>query len=319
MEVITHPSGLNISLDGSSKETPLNFDIVKGNQRVLSADRYMYRGDSIYTFSSWSDGTTDLDLTLIGGNLNSIIAEYEYLEEYIKGNGDGLNAKFYENIYFNEPYSATQIHETINEQADYASMFYGGQTDSFAIHWSGSILAPISGEYTISFEFDDLLTVELNGVKFIENESKNGNNKSFTINLKAGEKYNIDVWYTEFRYLATAKMFWKHKYQERQIVPKEFLYTEQGEIVSANFLDVQYQFAFPNPTNEYFNILYLDSNPAAVNIFDLKGALVEKHENIEKEGDSQYLRVDVKDISAGIYIYQIQSSSGISSGKFMKK
>ena len=38
--------------------------------------------------------------------------------------------------------------------------------------------------------------------------------------------------------LFSAKMFWEHKYRERQVIPKEFLYAEQGEIVGTNFLDV---------------------------------------------------------------------------------
>lgn len=67
---------------------------------------------------------------------------------------------------------------------------------------------------------------------------------------------------------------------------------------------------FPNPVTDVLNI-QMDIETYEISIFDIKGSLV-------YQGTKSELKVDVRDLKKGLYMFRIHSESGIFTGKFLK-
>ena len=317
IDLKTIPTGLTIALDGSPKTTNYSFNIVNGNQRVLTAEEYTYRNDSLFKFSNWSNDSTDNNLTFLGGDFDKITAHYSYVGKYIQGEGDGLTFTFYENINFTEPSLMTRIDPVIDYQLDYGSFGWGMKNDSISVTWEGSILAPVDGEYKFTFEFDDWLDVSFdNEEKFDRNW---GGEESFTVDLNAGEQYNIQLNYQEVQWIATIKMFWEHPYQSKQIVPQEFLYSKYDPNITLDPNKIENLEIFPNPGLTQIHIYYPDSQPSEVKLFDIKGNLIQEKKLTEEEYKNTFFTMNISKLSQGMYFFQIKSKDKIHSGKFLKK
>lgn len=312
MQVKTIPSGLPIALDGNFINTNYDFDIVLGNERVLTAKSLTNRNDSLFEFKNWSNASTDNNLTFRGGEISSIIANYEYIDKYVAGDGDGLTLNLFENINFKEPSIFSRIDPNVNYQLDFNSFEPGLPTDSISVRWSGELLAPVSGEYKFSFDFDDRLAFLLDKDTIFK-QNWGGTGQSRTINLVAGEKYKIELLFVELQWTMHVKFYWEHPYQEKELVPQEFLYSD--EPVSSIKIKKDIMSIFPNPCNNMVNISPNITEAFKVYILNTNGQLVH-FQNCQE--NTSYVRINTDTFKEGLYLVQILSENYNSFGKFLK-
>lgn len=312
----TLPSSLQLNIDGAHKTTAFNFNGVKGSERVLIAPQFQNRNDSLYQFLKWSDNTNDSSKIFYLGDFVEITAEYSHIGKYINGDGTGLKAAYYNNFFFNGEPTLERIDPFIDFYPDYGSFADILPSDSMSAIWSGSILAPVTGAYTFTFEYDDYVEVNLNGKDLlISNDQINSGELSFSVNLNAGVKYNLTIKYKEDRWLSKIKMFWQHDYQKKHIVPQEFLYPDSTEIVFTNILDVKELTIFPNPSTNFIQFAVNDTNPFTINIYSNKGNLVKQ---THYPASTYYIRLDVQSLAHGSYFLRYEGKTSTYVGRFIK-
>jgi len=312
MEVKSYPAGLPIALDGNFKNTNYDFNIVLGNERVLSAKPLTNRNDSLFQFINWSDGTTENILTFRGGEISTITANYVYVDTYIAGNGDGLRMNFYENINFQGPSLLSRVDPQINYQLDFNSFEYGLKSDFISVKWSGEILAPVTGAYKFSFDFDDRLTFVLNGDTIFK-QTWGGIGNAQVVNLVAGERYKLELFFVELEWGMHVKFFWEHPYQQKQLVPQEFLYSEIP--VFTTNLNKKYINIYPNPAKYFVNINTNTSSSFEVQIYNTSGQLIYAGKYPE---NTPIVEINTDGYTDGLYFVHITSENKKVFGKFLK-
>ena len=98
----------------------------------------------------------------------------------------------------------------------------GVDADRFSVTWTGKIQAQFNETYTFSTQADDGLVLWVNGVKLIDRWLYHGVEQSATINLVAGQQYDIRIDYHDMAAVGFVKVFW-----ESASTPKELLPTTQ--------------------------------------------------------------------------------------------
>jgi hypothetical protein len=144
------------------------------------------------------------------------------------GNGNGLQAEYFDNINFTN-LKLTRTDESVNFDWKRGSPVANIGADTFSVRWTGQVLAQYDETYTFSTTTDDGVRLWVND-KLVVNafQDQAVAEKSGTIALEAGKKYNIKMEYYENGYDAVAKLSWKSRSQAKQIIPKsQFFSTAQ--------------------------------------------------------------------------------------------
>ena len=93
--------------------------------------------------------------------------------------------------------------------------------DRFVIQWSGRLLPPASGEFTLSAEADDSLELRIDGKTILT--AKEGKRASATVNLEEGKAVKIEMTYRENWGQAYARLFWTPPEGTRSLIPSSAL------------------------------------------------------------------------------------------------
>ena len=70
------PSGLTLTIDGISRQTPFVVDDLKGFQRTISAPNQS-SGGTAYNFASWSDGGSQSHVVVVPTVDQSLVATFQ--------------------------------------------------------------------------------------------------------------------------------------------------------------------------------------------------------------------------------------------------
>lgn len=71
---------------------------------------------------------------------------------------------------------------------------------------------------------------------------------------------------------------------------------------------------YPNPVSDVLNVIFEgDTEPWTITIFDMKGAKIALY-----DGDKKSTTIPVKDLSGGIYFYEVRKGSNVVRNKFLK-
>jgi len=96
---------------------------------------------------------------------------------------------------------------------------------NFAVRWTGQLLAPTTGSYTISTDSDDGVRVWLNGNLIIDDfTAHSGFDNSKPISLVAGNVYAIKIEYYQKLNGAHINLFWTPPSSSQVIIPASQLY-----------------------------------------------------------------------------------------------
>jgi PA14 domain-containing protein/K319-like protein len=144
------------------------------------------------------------------------------------GSGTGLLAQ-----YFNDAGSGVYFTALVLTRTDPAVDFDWAdaapdpqvQADNFSVRWSGQVMAPVTGSYTLTTTSDDGVRLYLSGQLMIDNWTDHlVAPNSAIVALAAGQRYDIRMDYYDHATLATARLSWAYPGQTTQVVPQWVLY-----------------------------------------------------------------------------------------------
>jgi hypothetical protein len=97
--------------------------------------------------------------------------------------------------------------------------------DTFSIEWTGQVKAKYSETYTFYTTTDDGVRLWLNGQLLVDQwVTQGGTERSGTITLAAGQKYDLVMQYFEDLGGAGAELRWSSASQSKEIIPQKCLY-----------------------------------------------------------------------------------------------
>jgi len=154
--------------------------------------------------------------------------------------------------------SEIQISGSVNFRWNDASPFIGVQADGFAVNWIGSLKAPLTGFYNLTFQVDDGLVVHLAGVKIVDSwEAVNLQAKEFLIQnvfLDSNQHNALQIEYFEKVGFAQVVFSWEsiHLGIEYQPVPSTVLFHREAcDCSGTGFIgthcEIKLNHCFPNP------------------------------------------------------------------------
>ncbi len=144
------------------------------------------------------------------------------------GSGTGLLAQYFNDagsgIYFTA-LVLTRTDPTVDFDWASGAPDPAVQADNFSVRWSGQVMAPVTGSYTITTTSDDGVRLYLNGQLLIDNWTDHALvQNSGAVTLAAGQRYDIRMDFYDHGMLATARLSWAYPGQALQIVPQWVLY-----------------------------------------------------------------------------------------------
>lgn len=150
---------------------------------------------------------------------------YELLSK--KAFPGGLKAEYYPNIDFN---GTPKVR--VDENIDYSPKdrtpdpFLTGAPVS--IRWTGDLIPPVTGQYTLSLQTDDGCRLFLDDKKLIDSwVERSVKNDEVIVYLEAGKKYKMKVEYFDGGGDCMAKFFWKVPGKDDR--PRLEIYGDAGE------------------------------------------------------------------------------------------
>jgi hypothetical protein len=141
------------------------------------------------------------------------------------GVGDGLRAKYFQNLDFTGK-SEARIDEAIDFEWNTDEPITGINRTRFSARWEGEVQAQFTEPYAFHLIADDRAKLWINGRLIIDDLIPHAPTEgAVRVNLVAGQKYLIRVEYFQHGQAAVAKLLWSSPSTPRQIVPKTQLYS----------------------------------------------------------------------------------------------
>ena len=146
----------------------------------------------------------------------------------LPGTGSGLQATYYKGIYLSGSPLLNRIDPSIDFEFTYSKQPLVLSPapgivpeDEYSVRWTGQVQPIYSEDYTFSVLSDDGVRLWVNGVQLIDNwTNQSATEKSGSIKLQAGQKYDIKLEYYENAGEAVTKLFWSSNNTTKQIIPR---------------------------------------------------------------------------------------------------
>ncbi|GEM_PF-3425513 len=149
-----------------------------------------------------------------------------------QGNGNGLLGSYYNGLNFNT-LALTRVDSQVNFNWGMGSPSPSVNIDSFSVRWVGKVEPRTSETYTFYTTSDDGVRLWVNNQLLINNWTDHGETvNTGSINLEAGQKYDIKMEFYDNRFEAVAKLEWSSPQTARQVIPQTQLYTNQPPTAS---------------------------------------------------------------------------------------
>jgi glucose/arabinose dehydrogenase len=141
------------------------------------------------------------------------------------GTGTGLRGEYYNNIDFTAPV-LTRTDATVNFDWGTGSPDPGIGVDTFSAVWTGQVQPLYNETYTFFTTSDDGTRLFVNNQLVVNNNfDQPPTERSGTITLQAGQKYDIRLEYYENGGGAVSRLAWSSPSQIKQIIPQSQLYS----------------------------------------------------------------------------------------------
>ncbi|HTE12028.1 MAG TPA: PA14 domain-containing protein, partial [Chitinophagaceae bacterium] len=195
-----------------------------------------------YAIDFWTDLINPADSSVLydsGDHTNMNAAGHNVLSQRVLaknvfaspvatgGPGTGLQGTYYNFLNFIGPPALKRIDPTVNNDYGSASPAPGTiNADNYSVRWSGQVKPQFSETYTFYAITDDGVRLWVNGVLLIDNwvDQLVATERSGTITLVAGQKYDIIMEYYKSTGNGVAKLLWSGAHTAKAIIPAAQLY-----------------------------------------------------------------------------------------------
>ncbi|MEP0915836.1 PA14 domain-containing protein [Leptolyngbya sp. DQ-M1] len=141
------------------------------------------------------------------------------------GTGNGLRGEYFDNIDFTA-FKFARTDANINFNWAESSPDPNIAPDTFSVRWTGQVQPLHNDTYTFFTTTDDGVRLSVNGQLIIDSfADQSATERTGTIALQAGQRYDIVMEYFENGYDAVAQLGWFSANQARQIIPQSQLYS----------------------------------------------------------------------------------------------
>jgi hypothetical protein len=140
------------------------------------------------------------------------------------GTGNGLKGDYYNNGDFTSlVLSRTDANINFNWSTGSPASSVGA--DTFSVRWTGQVQPLYSQTYTFYTVTDDGVRLWVNGQQLVNDwTSHSATQRSGSITLVAGQRYDIRMEYYEGSSYASAQLQWSSPSQPKQVIPQSQLY-----------------------------------------------------------------------------------------------
>lgn len=219
----TNPAAFRVTVNGVQLTGPQTVVSWDGYQLNVNAPNQNDASGQPYNFSSWSDGGAQ------SHTITTPATAATYTANFTPGNaggGIGLTGFYYDNANYT---TLRTVRNDATVNFDWNTTTPAGTTlsapDTFSVRWTGKVQAPTTGAFTFTTTSDDGVRLYVNNQLIINNYTDHAaTDNSGTINLTAGQLYDIKMEFYENGGLAVAKLSWSYPGQARQIVPATRLF-----------------------------------------------------------------------------------------------
>ena len=219
----TDPAGLRVTLDGQPFTAPHSVQSVVGIVRTLGVVSPQTVGGVTYEFDSWSDGGAATHTISTPASNTTYTARFR-VGTTPAGQGIGLTGTYFDNTGFTGA-ARTRIDSTVDFAWAAGAPIAGMGADTFSVRWSGQVKAAATGLHTFSTQSDDGVRLWVNGTLLVDNWTDHSPTENQgTIQLTAGQRYDIRMEYYENGGDATARLSWSAPGIAKQVVPRSQLY-----------------------------------------------------------------------------------------------
>jgi hypothetical protein len=191
------------------------------NQKYDIRMEYYDRSGGATAKLAWSSPSTP----------KNIIPQSQLYSNQSGGSGDGLLGTYYSGYFTGT--SVQVVDKTVNYDWGTGAPISGIQADGFTVRWTGQVQAQYSEKYTFYTTSDDGVRLWVNNTLIVDKWMDQGATEYFaTIDLAAGQKYNIRMDYYDNTGGATAKLAWSSASTPKQIVPQACLFSNTTGVAS---------------------------------------------------------------------------------------
>ena len=126
-----------------------------------------------------------------------------------KSGQNGLKVEYFQNITLDGQPVVTSIDPVVDFSWDMSKPRPEVKPDSFSARWTGKLVPPKSGRYTLSIAADDGSRLFVDGRKIFEDWTRHApRTQSAELDLKAGREYDIRIEYFELMWGASVRFAW---------------------------------------------------------------------------------------------------------------
>jgi len=189
--------------------------------------------DGGYVFVGFSNSSQSGDVTGINhGQSDAWVVKLAPDPTPVQTPGTGLQGIYYNGITLSGTPILNRVDTTINFELTYEKIPQILSPapgivpdDKYSVRWTGQVQAQYSETYTFYTVNDDGIRLWINGVQLVDDwMNQSATEKSGTIALVAGQKYNITIEYYENTGDAVTKLLWSGPSTPKAIIPKSQLY-----------------------------------------------------------------------------------------------
>jgi hypothetical protein len=235
----TGPPGMPINVNGTNVFAPATIESVAGVSRALAAAFAYMINDTLFYFSNWGNGNTNLQLAIPTPSTDSTISPV-FTKKAI-WNGNGLTARYF-NLAYTENFAGTPVLERIDTSINFnwaaASPDPLVRTDQFSVQWTGFVQPRTSGNYTFFVNSNDGVRLYVNNQLLIDRWAPQVTTEAQgSINLDAGTQYAIRLEYFDETGDAIAQMSWSGPGVAKQTIPRNAMFATAGSPLPVIFVD----------------------------------------------------------------------------------
>ena len=243
--------------------------------------------------------------------------------------GTGLQGAYFNNITLTGTPVVTRVDPTVNFDYIYQQSAPGMNLENYSVRWTGQVKPLFSETYTFYANTDDGVRLWVNGVQLVNNWVNQGaTEKSGSISLTGGQRYDIVMEYYQGTGYATAKLSWSSASTAKAIIPASQLYPPGAAARAAtNITNTIAAPAFsvaisPNPvTAGSFASLQVASGQtgtAVINIINSNGFVIRQQRMQLLRGINNSL-LNINTLKQGLYIINVSGGAQPVTSKLLIK